>query len=384
MEPLWTRVRPVRGLVVSLCLLLFMSSLVYATSLIKVTLPDSHARQQLLSGGYDVVEWREDYASVVAWPGDFLRLETAGFSWEIVIEDLESHYASRFDPEADDMGGYATWDEIVAWEDEFVSLYPDICAGPDTIGYGLEGRALRMLKISDNPWIDEDEPEIFLNAAIHAREVITPLILMNFAELLAQNYGSDQRITDIVNDREIWLLPVVNPDGYAYNYELAPEGGGMWRKNKRRIDDELFGVDLNRNFPFNWGREDHGASLSPGSLVYCGEDPGSEPETRAYMDFLNGHEFSVVMNYHSFTNCVYLPCNPYWLPSPYKASYYSLGRYIMETIGWPVLQSGLSGGATEWCENNADYHTVAFLLEVGNAEDGFWPCLLYTSDAADE
>lgn len=376
--------------VLMLVALLFATSLTTATPLLDVYLPDRDAREALLRGRLDVVELHADRAVVVGWPGDPDRLRGLGLAFDVIEEDIEAFYRGRLDHELDDMGGYPTYDEIVAWWQVFVLGNPDIAAGPDTIGYTLEDRAILAVKISDNPTLDEDEPEVFYNAAIHAREVITPLVLENFAQFLADGYGSDPRVTDIIDNREIWIVPVVNPDGYTYNEETDPDGGGMWRKNKRRIDGTLYGVDLNRNFDFMWGLDDQGSSPWPDDETYRGDAPASEPETVTIETFTNAHPFVIAVNYHSYSNLILFPYGytDDVQPDDYP-TYVALADYANETLGWGAGSAGgllysVNGEATDWMEGASVPSPFAFVFEVGSGNDGFWPATSRISTLVDE
>lgn len=359
--------------------LLALPLAVQATSLLDVYLPDRIAAEDLRNSNLDIVEWHGRTAAVVAWPGDKERLAELGLTWDTRIEELENYYRNRLDNELDDMGGYPTLSEINAWIYDTAANYPELVAGPDTIGFTHEDRPILVLKLSANAAVDEDEPEIFLNSAIHAREVITPLILMNFADLLLEGYGTDTRATNLLDSREIWFQLNVNPDGYAYNEERDPGGGGMWRKNKFRFNNQLFGVDINRNFPYMWGFDDEGSSPDMSDETYRGPSAGSEPETQAIMSFINSREFRSVMNYHSYSNLVLLPWGYTYERPPNYDVYFAFGTYLNETLGWqvggPEIIYATNGGAEDWQEGGADYHMWTFTFEVGDNWDGFWPSL---------
>ena len=90
-----------------------------------------------------------------------------------------------------------------------------------------------LLKISDNPSIDEPEPEVMYDGLIHGREAISHQQLLYFMKYLCENYGSDPMVTYLVDTKELYFIPIVNPDGYLYNEAMWPSGGGIWRKNRR-------------------------------------------------------------------------------------------------------------------------------------------------------
>ena len=88
-----------------------------------------------------------------------------------------------------------------------------------------------------------------------------------------------------MDNRELYIVSIVNPDGMVYNEQTNPNGGGMWRKNRRYNGGGSYGVDPNRNYPFEW--YGGGSSSDPNSETYRGPSPGSEPEVQALMDFIN-------------------------------------------------------------------------------------------------
>ncbi len=369
---------------------LLLASAVLATPLVEVNIPDRDAAKALTSGGFDIVRLEPPVAEVVAWERDLAELDALGLSYRVIHEDLEAFYRSRLDYELDDMGGYPTFDEIRDWYDDMLDLYPDLISEVDTIGYSLEDRPLWAFKVSDNPNEDEVEPEVFFNAAIHAREVITPLVLMTFTEYLCENYEDDPEIADLVDGREIWMLPVSNPDGYTYNEENDPNGGGMWRKNKREVNNQVAGVDLNRNWPFMWGYDDQGSSPNYWSNTYRGASAGSEPETQAMIDFINEREFQIIINYHSYSNLVLYPYgyDPDVIPDDIDI-YEALADSFNQTLGWitgnaPGILYPVNGDASDWQEGGCDYNTFGYVVEVGSSSDGFWPPTNRIDDLTEE
>ncbi len=376
----------------ALIVALMISVNVTATPLLDVYLPDRISYKEFILGGFDVLEMDKLHAEIVGWPQDINRLEALGLTYTVIDENIEATNRSHFSDELDDMGGFPTFDEIGEWVDSFVVNNSDIVSGPDTIGYSIEDRPIWAIKISDNPEDDEDETEVFINATIHAREAIVPMIAMNTAEMLAQNYGIDQRITDIVDNTEIWILPVVNPDGYTYNEEIEPDGGGMWRKNKRRYNDLLYGVDLNRNFDFHWGYDDRGSSPEWNAATYRGDSPASEPETQVMQNFVNSRNFAAVANYHSHGDMILVPYSYDLREFPvFYEIYMEYASLMNETLGWDygrgplVLNYPVNGDATDWMEGAAGNDIFAFTFEVGNwGEGGFWPYEQYVDEQIEE
>ena len=119
------------------------------------------------------------------------------------------------------------------------------------IGQSVEGNDIWAFKVSDNPGIDEDEPEVLFTGLTHAREPLSMMNLFYFVQNICEAYseGFDKEAIYLLEEREIWFVPVVNPDGYIYNETIAPNGGGMHRKNRKNTD---CGSLL--NFLFYWTR----------------------------------------------------------------------------------------------------------------------------------
>src|SRR4029453_16587448 len=100
--------------------------------------------------------------------------------------------------------------------------------------------------------------------------------LIYYMGYLLENYQNDSLVKNIVDNRELYIIPCLNPDGYLYNELTDPSGGGMWRKNRRDNLDGNFGVDLNRNYDLFWGYDDNGSSPNTFSETYRGIFPASE------------------------------------------------------------------------------------------------------------
>jgi hypothetical protein len=328
------------------------------------------------SCGTTVVDGAVEFA---AEEGRAAELTAAGFHVEIMHDDLTAFYQSRLRG-GGDFGEYHTYPEGIAAMDALVAAYPGLITPKFSIGTTINGLEMWVYKISDNPAVDEDEPEIFFNAYIHAREAITFEVLYGLCDHLLQGHGVDPRATDIVNTREIFVLPFTNPDGVEYNRQIAPGGGGMWRKNRRNSGGGQFGVDLNRNFGYQWGYDNEGSSGSTSSEVYRGTGPFSEPETQAVRQFVNSRNFLTAINLHSYSNLEIFS----WGYDTFHHQDYdellALGRMRRSNNGydtgttWEVLYE-VNGGANDWMygEQAEKPKMLSLLTEIGNSNDGFWP-----------
>jgi hypothetical protein len=131
--------------------------------------------------------------------------------------------------------------------------------------------------------------------ANHAREWTSFEVPMESLKQYLEGYGKDERLTKLVNGREVWFVPMVNPDGVAFSQNKTR----YWRKNRRNVDGRAFGVDLNRNYGYKWGNV--GASSSPTSDTYHGTGPFSEPETTAIKELAEKEKFQASVSFHSYS-----------------------------------------------------------------------------------
>lgn len=180
--------------------------------------------------------------------------------------------------------------------------FPDLAKVYD-IGDSLESRNIYALKISDNVVLDEDEAETLFLGCHHAREWISVEVPFLLGKYLVENYHLDISIKNLVDQSEIWIIPLVNPDGLEYSIHFYR----YWRKNRRDNGDGTYGVDLNRNYGFQWGYDNNGSSPSTSSNVYRGTSPFSEPESQAIQNFYAQHQFLSLISYHSYSQVILYP-----------------------------------------------------------------------------
>jgi len=291
------------------------------------------------------------------------------------------------------MGGYLTFAEVVAELDNMRTLYPNLISVRQSIGNSLESRQIWMVKISDNPDVDETEQEILYTGLHHAREPQGMTTVIYFMWYMLENYGSDPTVTNLVDNRELYFVPVVNPDGYVYNQQTNPNGGGMWRKNRRNNGNGTFGVDLNRNYGYQWGYNNSGSSPTPSSETYRGTAAFSEPETQVMRDFALGRQFRMANNYHSYGNYLIFPWG-------YIANFYTPDHSVFVAWGQDMTQFNnytdgtanqtvgytVNGEANDWLygEQTQKGKVFGFTTEVGTGSDGFWPSQSRIIPLADE
>ena len=329
---------------------------------------------------------------VLATAEELAALDHRGIPYEMQVRDLESFYAGRLDPLAGTseslgtwlnpmfgqgaLGGYFTYDEVASVLQQMHTAYPSITTAPFSLGQTIEGRDIWAMKISDNPDIDESEPENRLDAMHHAREPESMQSVLWYMLFLLENYGTDSLANYLVNERETWFVPIVNPDGYVHNQTTNPGGGGLWRKNRRDNADSTFGVDLNRNYSYEWGYDNIGSSPNTSSETYRGTSAFSEPETTAMKNFIDSRQFETALSCHTYSN---LWLYPWGYDSIFTANadeYEEVSALATEVNGYLVGPAAIvlyaaNGVTTDY--DHGDRGTMCWTPEIGGTNDGFWP-----------
>jgi len=263
-------------------------------------------------------------------------MQNYGFDYEILIPDVQAYYVSILNnPEASSttknpvcsgtggntgfspttptnfnlgtMGGYLKYNEMLAELDDMFAQYPNLITQKAPISTFLtaNNRPIYHVKISDNPNTDEAEPKILYTAIHHAREPMSLMETIFFMWYVLENYGTNEEITYLVNNTQLFFVPCINPDGYLHNESTNPNGGGMWRKNRRLNSGGSYGVDLNRNYSYGWGTT--GTSATQSNDTYRGTAPFSEPETQAMRWLVQNHNFVTAFNAHTFAEDILFP-----------------------------------------------------------------------------
>jgi len=254
----------------------------------------------------------------VAGEFELQQLTEKNIPFQITVDDLAKQYEQGIAPFPvnalgfgyGSMGGFYTFAEVLKQLDTMLLLYPNIITARESIGTTREGRALWMVKISDNPnSFEPNEPQVLYTALHHAREPQGMMALIYYMWWLLENFGEHPEATYLVNTRAMFFIPVMNADGYVYNQTTNPNGGGMWRKNRRNNGGGTFGVDPNRNYGpmYMWDAPNGGSSTSPSSDTYRGTAPFSEPENQAMDNFMRTHNIKACLNYHTYGNYLIYP-----------------------------------------------------------------------------
>jgi hypothetical protein len=328
---------------------------------------------------------------------DLLRLHDAGFAVLTLIPDMRQYHAARLQADraasslmkasavphfhSGSMGGFLTLNEVRAELDSMQRAYPLLITGRDSIGKSIEGRPIWSVRITGSGAASQTRPKVLYTGLHHAREPQGMMALIYFMWYMLERYGVDAGVTGLLDSRDLTFVPVVNPDGYAYNELTDPRGGGFWRKNRRHNADGSIGVDLNRNYGYRWGFDNVGSTSIGSTEVYRGAAAFSEPETQAIRDLCYRNVFSAGFNYHAFGNLLIHPFGYNNTEPSDSLIYRRLGdvltahNYYTFGTGDATVGYVTNGDADDWMYGDAETKARIFSMtpEVGNDADWFWP-----------
>ena len=219
--------------------------------------------------------------------------------------DLRSLNNDVYDfPNDDDI--YHTYDEVLLTLDDLSTRYPHIVE-IYTLGTTVEGREIPMIRITQKQNRDSEffVPGILFVGSHHAREHLSTEVPLLLAQHLTQNYESDPEIKNLIDSRDIYIVPILNVDGKLY--DIKGKKYKWWRKNRSfNKNSSERGVDLNRNYGYGWGTG--GSSKSPSSTVYMGPAPFSEPETTAIKNFIeSAPNIRILLSFHTYSELILYP-----------------------------------------------------------------------------
>ena len=344
-----------------------------------------------------------------AWLSEYEMnlLSLSGVPFEVLVEDWQIYYDNlpKMTPGEIDaqmqqvyekdaithsiygtMGGYMKYDEVVAKLDSMRMWYPQFISAKYSIGTTYEGRTMWAVRVTKGPDAPTGRPEVLMHALIHAREPESMETQFYYMFWLFENYNTDPTARYILNNREIYWIPVFNADGYVHNQTTNPNGGGMWRANKHLNSPPSLTcgpVDPNRNFGTYqfWNSSNNGSSTDPcsgGQGTYRGTLPFSELETQNIKTFVNSRNFKTAFSAHTYGNYLIKPwCWQDPIGTPDDAMYtqfladmqatngYTTG-FPSQTVGYKVR-----GGTDDWYYNDSGHTKIfSFTPETGNS---FWP-----------
>lgn len=305
-------------------------------SVVRIEKPTEADYKTFVTGKFDIAAYRPGiYLDLVVTDAEYNSLLSQGY--KAVITQTEKQLKENLKSQTD-LAGYRSYTDLLTELQNIEAANPNICKLYDigdsrgkeytAAAYNNYKHDIWALKVSDNVATEEDEPCIFYMGEHHAREPISLEVAMYILNHIINNYGTDPDITSSVNNKQIWFVPLVNPNGHKIVWD---EVDTWWRKNIRDNNGSntintgtTDGVDPNRNYPWEWGGE--GTSSDPTDITYCGPSPASEPEIIAMKNMLDSHHFVAGITYHSYSELVLWPYG-------YTASAYAPDRNSLEALG---------------------------------------------------
>ncbi|MFI0505037.1 M14 family metallopeptidase [Streptomyces albogriseolus] len=243
---------------------------------------------------------------------------------------------------------YHNYAEMNAEIDQRIAAHPSIMS-KRVIGRSYQGRDIVAVKVSDNVGADEAEPEVLFTHHQHAREHLTVEMALYLLRELGNGYGSDARITKMVQEREIWIVPDLNPDGGEY--DIATGSYRSWRKNRQPNSGSSYvGTDLNRNWDHRWGCCG-GSSGSTSSETYRGSAPESAPEVKVVADFVRSRvvggvqQIKAGVDFHTYSELVLWPFGYTYsdtttgMTADDHAAFKAVGQKMAASNGYTAQQS---------------------------------------------
>lgn len=339
-------------------------------------------------------------------------MRDAGFTVEILIPDVKAYYVNQnvgLDPNTPaieknatcpqtsgsgtftpavpsnfnlgSMGGFYTYQEFLDEVDAMAAQYPNLISAraPISTFLSIENRPIYWIRLSDNPNSDEAEPEVLYTSVHHAREPNSLSEVIFYMWYLLENYNTSAEIKYLVDNTEMYFVPMVNPDGYIYNETTDPAGGGMWRKNRRHNSGGSYGVDLNRNYSYGWGTT--GTTTNQTNETYCGTAAFSEPETQAMKWFCENRDFQYAFNAHTYANDILHPIGTTTAEFAVDHNYFqAFTHHMVQYNGYANLKSSAlypaSGDSDDYMykvDTIVKPKIFAMTPEVSNTSGGFWP-----------
>lgn len=309
-------------------------------------------------------------------------LKERGYDFTIVMEDtvqLNLYKRAIYGATMTISSDYHTYEQIMQKVDALVRQHPKVIKKIAIGQTTQEKRTIFAVKISSDVGKIQDKPGILFNGCHHSDELIGAEIATALMQELVAQYNKDSTITDWVNGYEIYIVPVVNVDGhYVVTHNIDPR----WRKNARDLNNNSIlyeypeGVDLNRNYDFNWAKGGSNDSLN---LRYRGQYPFSESENRAMRNLLQKKKFLLSITYHSQGEVIYYP----WVWGDRKAPDDKLLTEIANGLAGSIVTmdgdttykaeygAGMVGQSYPWFYGR--HGTFDFVVETGKGAHIFPP-----------
>lgn len=291
--------------------------------------------QDFADRGWNIGNVTADTATLYLSPMQVWDLDASGYPYAVV--DVQEATALKGSNNGTGLGEYVSFETMTQMLQDYAAMYPDICR-LESLGTSVEGRTLWHVRITDNPAMEEAEPEFKYVGNMHGDEAVAVVMLLFLVDHLLTNYDSDSRITSLVDETDISIVPLMNPDGYE----------AITRANAN-------GVDLNRNFPQHF--QDFTGSIFDGVSLMA---DGRQPETASVMEWSAGNSFVLSANLHTGALVVNYPLDflP-GVPSGQNAASDDDGLFIGLSLEYSTANGPMFNGAfPQGITNGSDWFAI--------------------------
>lgn len=346
---------------------------------VAVRTPNKEARSKLVNLGVSIENVIDDMSYGFAPSHIVAKIEKAGLKLE---STMPAKNFSALDFPAED-SAYRNYGEQMASMSDLQERDPKLVK-VFSIGKSLEGKNMWAIRINGDA---EDgtqvsgKPGIVFMGGHHAREHLSVEMPLLLADYLVTNYGKDPVITNLVNTRDIFIIPNVNPDGSEF--DIGTGDYQMWRKNRNRNGNakkQCMGVDLNRNYSYGWGTG--GSSKDPCSDIYMGPQAFSEPETQAIKKFVESRpNLKVLLSFHTYSELILYPWGGSYEPiknAQDASAFKTMAQTMAKWNGYTPEQASelyiASGDTTDWAYGTLGVFAFTFELSPSQwGNGGFYP-----------
>jgi carboxypeptidase T len=344
------------------------------------------AQRNAIAGTGAAINGKEDSRlTISATPDEVRKIEALGFKVQKEAPPAATTMdVTPFDfPAAD--SNYHNYAEMTAEINQVIAANPGLIS-KTVIGRSFQSREIWALKISDNVGVDENEPEVLFTHHQHAREHLTVEMALYLVHQLVES--TDAQIRGLVNSREIWIVPDMNPDGGEFDISTGSYAG--WRKNRQpNSGSSNVGTDMNRNWDYRWGCCG-GSSGSTGSETYRGSAPESAPEVKVVADFVRTRvvggkqQITIGIDFHTFSELVLWPFGyttadtAPGMTQEERNTHATLGQRMAQTNGYTPEQASdlyiTDGSIDDWLWGNQRIYSYTFeMYPSSGGIGGFYP-----------
>lgn len=342
----------------------------------KIKAQDKFERSVLANDGIAIEIVQDDYVIAYGSDIDLAKMKSRGILMASSDLQLEKNYRENIihakDFPAKD-SNYHNYQELTDLVKDLAAKNSDLVK-LSSIAVTTEKRDMWALEITNDPANANQKPGIIFMGGHHAREHLSVEMPLMWAQYLVNEFRKgNPRITNLLNSRVIHIIPTVNPDGMEYDISGAKYQ--MWRKNRSRNSDGTYGVDLNRNYGYQWGTG--GSSSNTNNETYMGPKPFSEIESIAIKNYIDAHSnITILLSYHSFSKLILYPWGHKYDGieiAKDQAVHKKMAEKMATWNGYAPQQSSelyiASGDTTDW--SYGEHKIISFTFELDPANSGF-------------